>query len=137
MSSTGQVTSPTENVKLITDALADYAQQTGNDLSENPFTTNLEQSKSSEDIIQLLEEREKKFKEYRAGNRRLIDCLNPAVKVLHRFSGILDQATSLVSRLCHPSESFNMTSLAPLPATTHVVCRDRCSPQRTSLEYAL
>ncbi len=101
MSSTGQVTFPTENVKLIIDALADYARETGKDLSENPFATNLEQSKSSEDILQLLEEREKAFKEYRAGNRRLIDCLNPAVKVLHRFSGILGQAASLVSQLCH------------------------------------
>jgi STAND-like protein len=101
MSSTGQVTFPTENVKLTIDALADYAREIGKDLSENPFATNIEQSKSSEDILQLLEEREKAFQEYRAGNRRLIDYLNPAVKVLHRFSGILGQAASLVSQLCH------------------------------------
>ncbi len=100
MSPAGQVTS-TENIKFIIDALADYAQQTGKDLSKNPFTTNLEQSRSPEDILQILEEREKKFKGYRAGNRRLIDRLNPAVKVLHGFSGILGQAASLVSQLCH------------------------------------
>ncbi|KAN0118612.1 hypothetical protein V8E52_005035 [Russula decolorans] len=56
MSSTEQATSPTEseNVKLITNALADYA-----DLCANPFAAKLEQSMSAGDILQLLEERQK------------------------------------------------------------------------------
>ena len=75
MSSTGQATSPFENVKLIIDALADYAKETGVDLSKNPFAAKLEQLMSPEDILQLLEEREKAFKEYREGNRRLTNFL--------------------------------------------------------------
>ena len=98
MSSTGQATYPTDNVQLIINALADYARETGIDLSKNPFAAKLEQSRSPDDILQLLEEREKAFKEYRDGKRGLINCLNPAVKVLHRFSGILGEAAGLVGR---------------------------------------
>jgi len=104
MSSAQQAISSTENVKLVIDALADYAKQTGEDLSSNPFADKFQQSNSPEDILQLLEEREKAFKEYRDGKgtqRRLINCLNPAVTVLHRFSGILSGAAGLVSRTYH------------------------------------
>ncbi len=101
MSSTRQVTSSTDNVKLIIDALADYAKETGIDLSKNPFAAKFEQSRSPNAILQLLEEREKAFKEYRNGNRRLLNCLNPAVTVLHRFLGILSRAAGLVSRSYH------------------------------------
>ncbi len=97
MSSTGQATSSTDNIKLITDALADYVKETGIDLSKNPFAIKLEQSSSPHTILQLLEEWEKAFKEYRDGKRRLLNCLNPAVTVLHKFSGILGGAASLVS----------------------------------------
>jgi hypothetical protein len=33
-------------------------------------------------------------------NRGLIDCLSPAVRVLHAFSGLLGEAVSLVSYAC-------------------------------------
>ena len=101
MSSTGQATSSTDNVQLIIGALADYAKETGIDLSKNPFAVKLEQSRSPDAILQLLEERAKAFKEYRDGKRRLISCLNPAVKVLHRFSSILGEAVGQVSRTYH------------------------------------
>ena len=95
MSSTA--TPSSSNVQLIIHALADYPKQTGIDLSNSPFATLLEQSNSPEAILQLLQQREKAFKDYRNGNRRLINCLSPAVKVLHVFSGILGEAVSLVS----------------------------------------
>jgi hypothetical protein len=105
MSSTGQATSST--VQSIIDALADYAKVTGIDLSNNPFAAAIEHSNSPEAILELLQEREKAFKEYRDGNRRLISCLRPAVKVIHSFSGILGEAVSLVSHTCHPCSSFS------------------------------
>jgi hypothetical protein len=82
---------------LVIDALADYAKITGIDLSKSSFVSTLEQSNSPEAIIKLLEGREKAFKEYRDDNRRLINCLSPAVKVLQAFSGILGEAANLVS----------------------------------------
>jgi hypothetical protein len=91
------ISSSSSNVQLIIRALADYSKETGIELSNNPFATALEQSNSPEAILQLLQQREKAFKEYRDGNRRLINCLSPAVKVLQAFSGILGEAVSLVS----------------------------------------
>jgi fungal STAND N-terminal Goodbye domain len=101
MSWTGQATSSTSNFQLIIDALADYAKITGVDLSRNPFAATLEQLTSPDAILQLLQEREKVFKEYRDGNRRLINCLSPAVKVLQAFSGILGEGVNLVSHPRH------------------------------------
>jgi hypothetical protein len=82
---------------LIIDALADYATQTGINLSQNPFVEKLQESNTPDAILELLREREKSFKEYRDGNRRLINCLSPAVRVLHAFSCTLGEAVSLVS----------------------------------------
>ena len=98
MSSTGQTTSSTDNIQLIIGALADYAKKTGIDLSNNPFAAKLKQSGSSDDILQLLGEREKAFNQYRDGDRSLINFLTPVVKVLYGFSGILSGAVGPVSR---------------------------------------
>ena len=90
-------TSSTLNIQLITDALLDYSKITGIDLSKNPFATAIERADSSGAILELLQEREKAFKDYREGNKRLISCLSPAVNVIQAFSGILGEAVSLVS----------------------------------------
>ena len=98
MSSTGQATSSTSNIQLIVDAaLANYTKITGIDLSTNSFAAILEQSYSPEDILVLLQERQKALKTYRDRNRRLISCLSPAVTIIHAFSSILGEAISLVS----------------------------------------
>ena len=95
-------TSSTSNIDSIIDAaLADYTKLTGTDLSETPFATALEQSNSPEAVLQLLHEREKAFEEYREDERKLINCLSPAVKVLQAFSDIIGQAVSRVSYTCH------------------------------------
>ena len=101
MSSTAEATAAFENVKLIINALADYAKETGVDLSKNPFAAKLEQLQTPKDILQLLEGQERAFDGYREGNRRLFNFLNPAVKVLHGFSGILSEAACLVSQKHH------------------------------------
>ena len=102
MSSSIQATSPTSNYQLITNALADYAQLTGIDLSKSPFIAALEQSTSPQAILHLLQEREKAFKEYRDGGRRLIGSLSPVVNILQAFSGILGDAVSFVSHTSDP-----------------------------------
>jgi hypothetical protein len=104
MSSTVQATSSTSstsNIRLITDALVDYEKLTGIDLSKNPFAAAIKQADSSGAILELLQEREKAFKDYREGTRRLIGCLSPAVNVIQAFSGVLGEAVSLVSHTCH------------------------------------
>jgi hypothetical protein len=75
---------------------------TGIDLSKNPFAEKIELSNSPEAILELLQERQKAFKEYREGNRRLISLPQPGSDNLHAFSGILGEAVSLVSVTYHP-----------------------------------
>jgi hypothetical protein len=102
MSSTRQATSSPSTIQSIINALVDYTKVTGIDLSNNPFAAAIEHSNSPEAILELLQEREKAFKDYRIGNRRLINCLRPAVKVIQAFSGILGEAVSPVSHTCYP-----------------------------------
>jgi hypothetical protein len=101
MSSAEQATSSTSNVRLITDALEKYAKITGKDLSKNPFAAALKRSDSPEAILELLQEREKAFKKFREGSRRLISCLSPVVNILQAFSGVLGEAVGLVSHVIH------------------------------------
>ena len=85
------------NLQLIVDAaLRDYTNLTKIDLSHNPFAENIQHLSSPDEILGLIEEREKAFKEYREGNRRLMRCLSPAVRVLHAFSRIINEAVCLV-----------------------------------------
>src|SRR6266852_6043443 len=135
MSSTGLVTSSTSSIQLIIEAaLADYTKNTGIDLSKTPFAAALEHSNSPDAILQLLQDRENAFKEYRDANRSLINCLSPAVKVIQAFSGIIGEAVNLVS-LTYPSgdSSLTVTSSDPLPAIKRIVCCHRYPPCRTSL----
>ena len=128
MSSTGQATpstSSTSNIQLITNALADYTKITGVDLSKNPFAATIEQWNSPEAILELLQERENSFKEYRDNNRRLIDCLTPAVRVIQTFSGILGEAITLVSHKYALLTLLNgLASSGPLPTSEGFICWD-------------
>ena len=81
--------------------LVDYASVTGIDLSKNPFAAAIERANSPTAILELLQEREKAFKDYREGNRRLISSLSPAVNVIQAFSGVLGEVASLVSHTRH------------------------------------
>lgn len=97
MLSTGQATSSTSNFQLIVNALADYTRVTGIEISTSPFATVFETTDSPEDILKLLQGRAKAFQRYRDGNRKLINCLKPAVKIIQAFSKIIEEAVSLVS----------------------------------------
>ena len=115
MSSTGQETFSTSNIRsLIDDALVEYTKITGIDLSTNPFVTALEQSSSPEDILQLLQEREKAFKEYRDGNRTLMSSLKPAVRVLQGLSGIEGEG-GMVSDTSHSENCLKGSRQLPFP----------------------
>ena len=142
MSSTVEATSSTSpatsSIQLITDALDTYAKITGIDLSKMPFAAAIEQANSPRAILELLQEQEKAFRDYREGNRRLISCLSPAVNVIQAFSGILGEAVTLVSLTYMPSSNpFNLTSSGPLPARKGIVCWDRCPTLCSSLLYVL
>jgi hypothetical protein len=77
--------------------LSDYAKQTGIDLASHPSAQSLQSCTSADAILDLLQDKAKQFQAYRDGNRKLINCLKPVVQVLHTVSGILGEATAMVS----------------------------------------
>ena len=95
--------------------MVNYAKITGIDLSKNPFAAAIERATSPGDILELLQEREKAFKDYREGNRTLISCLSPAVNVIQAFSGILGEAVSLVSDTYHLVTFLTLSRQVPFP----------------------
>lgn len=101
MSSAGRATPSPSNLQLIINALADYAKQTKIDFANNPFYERIKLSNSPEAILELLQERENSFRQFREENRRLISCLSPAVEVLHALSGILGEAVVVSWRERH------------------------------------
>jgi fungal STAND N-terminal Goodbye domain len=105
-------TASPSNFQLIINALADYAEQTGLDLTKNPFADKLQNCNSAEAISELLQDRAKEFKEYRDGNRKLINCLNPLVRFLQTFSDILGGSLVLVSH-CKSVQPFWFSFYAP------------------------
>ena len=135
MSSTGQATSPIFDIQLIIDALADYTERTGIDLSQVSFAAALEQSNSPEAILELLQGQERAFKEDEDDNRSLKSCLGPSVKVLHAFSGILVTAVSMVSNAYNLLILFNVTSSGLHRTSKCFDCCNQCSPWCMSFDF--
>jgi hypothetical protein len=99
MSSTTTTTIASSNFQFFLDALADYAKQTGIDITNNPFADKLQSCHSPESVLDLLQDKAKEFKDYREGNRNVISCLSPVVQTLHTFSPILSGVAGLVSHV--------------------------------------
>jgi hypothetical protein len=98
MSSTTSTTTSLSNFRIVINAALDeYTKQTQIDLTQNSFTYKLQQTDSPDDVLELFRERAKEFKEYRDGNRKLINFLKPTVHVLHALSGTLGESITLVS----------------------------------------
>jgi hypothetical protein len=83
---------------ILNNALQDYTKQTGVDLTTYDFANQLERCGSPDEVLWLLRDKAKKFKEYRDGNRKLINWITPVVQVVHVFAGFLGEATGIVSR---------------------------------------
>jgi hypothetical protein len=96
---------------ILNNALQDYTEQTGVDLTTYDFTNQLERCGSPDEVLMLLRDKAKKFKEYRDGNRKLINWITPVVQVVYVFAGFLEEATSIVSRIQASSNGcFNVLS---------------------------
>ena len=72
-----------------------YTRLTGVDLTTHPSAQRLQSCHSPEAVLQLLQEREASFKDYRDGHRRLINWLLPVVRAVHTFSGPLIEVGGL------------------------------------------
>lgn len=105
---------PLSNFQSILDtALSDYAKQTSIDLITHPSAQILQNCNSVDVVLNLLEDKEKQFQEYHNGNRKLMNCLKSVVQALHAVSGILDEATAVVSLANQHILSYLIASLHP------------------------
>jgi hypothetical protein len=95
--SSESTTTSSSNFQLISKALSNYSKQTGIDITNNPFADQFHSCNSAEAISKLLQDKAKAFEAYQNEHRRLINCLVPAIRFLHAFSGTLGEALSLVS----------------------------------------
>jgi hypothetical protein len=102
---------PPSSFQLIVDAFDDYSKQVGVDLAKNPLADALRACDSPNAVLELLHAKAQAFKDYRDGNRALINWLDPVVQVVHGFSGVIGQALSLVSEHLH-SRRFHFHSSA-------------------------
>jgi len=130
----------TANFQSVLDgALDSYVKQTGIDITKHPSADKLQNCHSPEDIIQLLLERERAFKDYRGTNScDLIDRLRPAVRVVHALSDVLGEVASLVS-----AEALYFLNLiiyaspilGTIPADESDIYRNRYSPLSTYCSF--
>ncbi|KAN0133841.1 hypothetical protein V8E53_008336 [Lactarius tabidus] len=81
---------------IIDTALADYSRQVGMDLVTHPFADSLRSCGSPDDVLKLLEDKAKKFKDFRDGNRKLLNWIRPVVQVVHTLSTVLGASITLV-----------------------------------------
>ena len=82
---------------ILNNALSDYTKQTGVDLAKYETAEQIEACNSPDEVVFILRDKAKKFKEYRDGNRNLISRITPVVRVVHLFSGLLGEAPGVVS----------------------------------------
>ncbi|KAH9061918.1 hypothetical protein EDB87DRAFT_1560134, partial [Lactarius vividus] len=88
---------PSTSFKPILDAaLAEYANQVGIDLATYPLSDALRSCNSPNDVLKILEDSANKFKDFRDGNRKLLNWLSPLVQILHTLSAVLGASIALV-----------------------------------------
>ncbi|KAH9177976.1 hypothetical protein EDB89DRAFT_2225892 [Lactarius sanguifluus] len=88
---------PSISFKLILDAaLADYTNQVGIDLATYPLADALRSCDSPDDVLKILEDNANKFKDFRDGNRKLLNWLSPIVQVVRTLSAVLGASIALV-----------------------------------------
>lgn len=118
-SSTTPSSSSASRFQFILDsALQDYTKQTGVDLTKYDFANQLELCGSPDEVLIVIRDKAKKFKEYRDGNRKLITWITPVVQFVHVFAVFLGEATSVVSEPHSSVQALRMTvfiSNSPVP----------------------
>ncbi|KAH9034454.1 hypothetical protein EDB85DRAFT_2289058 [Lactarius pseudohatsudake] len=83
-------------------ALADYSRQVEIDLATHPLADRLQTGSSPDDILKLAFaslnylKLANQFKDFRDGNRKLLNWLSPVVHVVHTLSAVLGASIALV-----------------------------------------
>jgi fungal STAND N-terminal Goodbye domain len=136
MSESSSTTS--SNFPLIVDALADYAKETGIDLTQLPFSNQVQNCDSANAIFQLLQDKSNQFRAYWDKHRKLINCLNPVVQFLHGVSDTLGEALVIVSlpiQSVFSRYNFTVAPAGTVSTSKGNICRHWCSAHRMYILY--
>ena len=85
--------SPSRFQSILDNALQDYTNQTGVDLTKHDFAGLLQRCNSPDDALSVLRDKANDFKENRDGNRKLINKIAPVMQLVHLFDGVLRKST--------------------------------------------
>ncbi|KAH8980480.1 hypothetical protein EDB92DRAFT_271355 [Lactarius akahatsu] len=66
------------------------------DIATHPIADRLRTYSSPDDILKVLEDKAGQFKDFRDGNRKLLNWLSPVVHVVHTLSAVLGASVTLV-----------------------------------------
>ncbi|KAH8987199.1 hypothetical protein EDB92DRAFT_1153677 [Lactarius akahatsu] len=115
-------------------ALADYSKQVGIDLDTHPLADSFRSCASPDDVLKLLENKANQFKDFRDGNRKLLNWLSPIVQVVCTLSGVLGSIRTSESDLCwsrcsHRNSQWRQLELR---CTRRIVRMPRKFPQTPS-----
>jgi len=80
-------------------ALGEFTDHTGKDLTTHPLTSELENCRSADDVLRVLREQAKAFREFREGNKKLMKILDPTVNVICSLSLAFGDTIGLVGGL--------------------------------------
>ena len=104
MSSPLSTTPTSSNFEVIFNAaVAQYTNQTGNDLYSHPLASKVGACDSIESVLAIFQEQAQAFDKFRSGNHKLIQWLQPVVSGLYTLSTCpaLSTGVSLVSPRNH------------------------------------
>ncbi|KAH9008594.1 hypothetical protein EDB83DRAFT_2323036 [Lactarius deliciosus] len=95
MSQTLVSTSSLDFESILNAALNEYKKKTGKELLDHPLATEVQQCDSVDAILAILRGQAEGFKQFRAGDLRLMKWISPLVHVLFTFSATLSMGVAL------------------------------------------
>ena len=122
---------------ILDEALADYSKQVGIDLATHPLSNGLRSCTSPNAVLKILEDKAKEFKEFREGNRKLINWLKPVVHIVYTFSAVLSASLTLVSRNSSLHFLFSPVLLIDPVQTSKCSLRWRRYPRRGTHTFSV
>ena len=97
MSPSSQTPESASHFKLILEAaLGEYKLKTGNDLTNNSLAKEIQDCKSVEAVLDIIQREAKAFDKFRDGDKGLMKWIGPSVDVLYTISATLGQGVGMV-----------------------------------------
>ena len=110
LSTSGQTSTPSSEFRSILDAglsraMSEYKKKTGKPLLDHPLAADLKRCGSVDAIKAIFQGQAEAFQQFRDGDQRLMNWIDPVVDVLSRFSDTLGEAVGNV-RLGNPDRDY-------------------------------